>query len=157
MRPTWCKFSSDIPRLPLSFPMHWNWYSALYTIPWSWFMWMGWLRCSLFQGAWPSRTWSVFHIPVTTAETHHPLPHCACVHCLVSVTMNVNRCHFFSLWRNSSLCHCFLCLSISDTVLSDCFSATICCMATECNKILVGRFNLYCHNTNILLWGHGPT
>ena len=36
------------------------------------------------------------------------------------------------------------------TSMSDCPSAAICLMATECNGILVGRFNLYCH-TNIHL------
>ena len=49
--------------------------------------------------AWPSRTWLVFHIPVTTVETRHPLPHCANIHCLISVnvqqaSMNVIGCIF---------------------------------------------------------------
>jgi len=35
--------------------------------------------------AWPSGTWLVFHVAVTSAETRHPLPHCANIHCLVSV------------------------------------------------------------------------
>ena len=39
-------------------------------------------------------------LSVTTAETHHPTPHCAHTHSLVSTTilqvsMNVNGCHFF--------------------------------------------------------------
>ena len=42
----------------------------------------------------------VFHVIVTTAETHHPLLHCAHIHCLVSINvqqalMNVSGCHFF--------------------------------------------------------------
>ena len=152
MRPTWCKFSSDIPRLPLSFPMHWNWYSALYTIPWSWFMWMGWLRCSLFQGAWPSRMWPVFHIPVTTAETHHPLPHCACVHCLVSVTMNVNRCHFFSAYLYTFTSYTLPCQMLF------CQTAPLLSSVTwQQHGIVVGRFSLYCHTTTICLWPHGPS
>jgi len=28
--------------------------------------------------------------------------------------------------------------------------------ATECHRILVGRFALYCHTINIYLWYHGP-
>ena len=43
------------------------------------------------------------------------------------------------------------------TILSDCPSATICHMATICNGIFVGRFNLYCPTTNICLWHHGLT
>ena len=31
--------------------------------------------------------WLVFHIAVTTAETHHPLPHCAHIYCLVSLNI----------------------------------------------------------------------
>ena len=34
MGPIWCKLG-DIPVLPPSFPVHWGWYSAPYTIPWS--------------------------------------------------------------------------------------------------------------------------
>jgi hypothetical protein len=50
--------------------------------------------------AWPSRMWRVFHTAVTTAETCHPLPHCANIHCLFSVNvqqalMNVIGCNFF--------------------------------------------------------------
>jgi len=48
----------------------------------------------------PSRMRLVFHVAVTTAETHHPPPHCAHVHCLISinvqlVAVNVNGCHLF--------------------------------------------------------------
>ena len=50
--------------------------------------------------AWPSGMWLAFHIPVTTAGTHHPLPHCAHIHYLVSknfqqASMNVNGRHLF--------------------------------------------------------------
>ena len=37
-------------------------------------------------------------------------------------------------------------------ILSGCPSAVICCTATKCNRILVGRFSLYCHTTNIHFW-----
>ena len=52
--------------------------------------------------AWPSRTWLVFHVAVFTAETRHPLSHCANIQCLVSVnvqqaSMNVNGCNFFCM------------------------------------------------------------
>ena len=51
--------------------------------------------------AWPSRTWFVFHVAVTTAETRHPPPHYANIHCLVSVnqqaSVNVIGCNFFRM------------------------------------------------------------
>lgn len=31
------------------------------------------------------------------------------------------------------------------------------CIATEFNRILAGRFSLYCHTINICLWHYGPT
>ena len=52
--------------------------------------------------AWPSGTWLVFHVAVATAETRHPPPHCANIHCLVSVnvqqvSMNVIGYNFFRM------------------------------------------------------------
>ena len=52
--------------------------------------------------AWPSGTWLVFHVAVTTAETRHPPPHCTNIHCLVSVnvqqaSMYVTGCNFFRM------------------------------------------------------------
>ena len=52
--------------------------------------------------AWLSGTWLVFHIAVATAEMHHPPPHCANIHCLVSVniqqaSMNVTGSNFFHM------------------------------------------------------------
>ena len=44
---------------------------------------------------------------------------------------------------------CFICTSTSDTILSDCPSAAICHGATKGIGILLGRFNPYCHTTNI--------
>ena len=68
-------------------------------------------------------------LTVATAEMHHLPPHCANIHCLVSINvqqalMNVSDCNFFHME-----CH----------------------MATKSNRILVERFNLYCHATNIHL------
>jgi len=50
--------------------------------------------------AWPSGKWLVFQVAVATAETCHPSPRCANIHCLVSVkvqlaSMNVIGCNFF--------------------------------------------------------------
>jgi len=57
-----------------------------------------------------------------------------------------------SLWRNS-MTHLYLIhTSMSDTVLSACRNTAICCTPTKCNEILMERFNLYCHTTNIYLW-----
>lgn len=39
---------------------------------------------------------------------------------------------------------------------SDCPSAAICNMATKIYWILMGKFSLYCHITNIHLWHYGP-
>ena len=52
--------------------------------------------------AWPSGTWLVFHVAVATAETRHPPPHFANIHCLVSVnveqaSMNDIGCNFFRM------------------------------------------------------------
>ena len=52
--------------------------------------------------AWPSGTWLVFHVAVATDETRHPPPHCANIHCLVSVnvqqaSMNVIGDNFFRM------------------------------------------------------------
>ena len=43
-----------------------------------------------------------FFIAVATAETHHPLHHCAHIHCLISINvqhalMNGSGCHFFHM------------------------------------------------------------
>ena len=45
-------------------------------------------------------TCKYLHKSTVTAETHHPLPHCAHIHCLVSTkiqqeSMNVNECNSF--------------------------------------------------------------
>ena len=52
--------------------------------------------------AWLSRMWLVFQVTAAAAETHHPPPHCANIHCLVSINvqqalMNVIGCHFFCM------------------------------------------------------------
>ena len=88
-------------------------------------------------------------------------PHCTHLHCLFS--LHVHKCWlmsmdaFSSTWRNSATYLCFVCTSMSDIILLDCPSAAICHTATKRNRILVGRFNLYCHTTNIHLWCCGPT
>lgn len=46
-------------------------------------------------------------------------------------------------WRNSVTLLCFLCVSVSDSILSDCTSAAVCHKANTCTGILVGRFYLY--------------
>lgn len=48
---------------------------------------------NLHRWRWPA-------LAITTAETHHPLHHCAHIHCLVSIniqqtSVNVSGCHFF--------------------------------------------------------------
>jgi len=61
----------------------------------------------------------------------------------------------FSAWRNSVTPLCSVHTSMSDAIVSDCPSVAICHTATACNRIMVGRFSLYCHTTNIHLRCHG--
>ena len=102
------------------------------------------------------------HPTVITAEYHYPLPlHWAHVLCLVSrniqqALMNVNRCHFFLMEEFSDK----PLLQTHSHVRRRSIRAPLCChlsKATKCNRISVGRFNYYCHTTNICLWHHGPT
>ena len=57
----------------------------------------------------------------------------------------------FSAWRNLVSHFCIICTSMTDTTVSDCPSAAICHTATTHNRILVGKFNLYCHTTHLPL------
>ena len=98
-----------------------------------------WGHKNLQEQRWPNVT-------VATAQTHQSPPHCAHIHCLLSINvqqalMDVSECHF-SAWRNSMTQLCLIHASISDASLSDCPSAAVCQKATTCNRILVGRFNL---------------
>jgi len=72
---------------------------------------------------------------VTTTEIHHPLPCCAHIHCLVSINvqqalMNVSEWNF-STWKSSVRHFFFICISMSDAILSDSPSAAVCCTATK--------------------------
>ena len=70
--------------------------------------------------------------------------------------MSVGAIFFQHGGRNSVPHFCFICTSMSDTILSECLSADSCHVARECNGVLVGRFNLYCFTTNICLCCGGP-
>jgi len=66
--------------------------------------------------------WITACMPRSSAETHHPLPHCAHIHCLACVNaqhefMNVSGCHFFCVEEFSitPLLHPHF---MSDTILS---------------------------------------
>ena len=88
--------------------------------------------------AWPSGMWLVFHVAVTTAETHHPPPHCAHIRCLVSiniqqVSVSVNRCNCLSMEELSSMSLCFIFTFMSCALLSNCPSAAVCRTATKWN------------------------
>ena len=61
----------------------------------------------------------------------------------------------FSTRRNLPTSLHFIRPSMSDAIVSDCPSAATYQTAITCNGILVGRFSLYCHDTNICLWCHG--
>ena len=68
--------------------------------------------------------WRWSTVTVVSAEMHHPLPHCAHIHCLVStnvqqVSMNVSVAIHFA--RRNSMTHLFFIhISISDAILPDC-------------------------------------
>ena len=107
---------------------------------------------------WASGMQLVFHI-VATAETHHSIPHCAHIYCLVSLStpncqwMSVGA--IFSTRRNSVTHLCFIRTSMSDTIFSDCHSAAVGHMAIKCDGILVGRFSIYCQyyqQPPLMLW-----
>jgi len=86
--------------------------------------------------AWPFRMWLAFHVAVTTAETHYPLPIYAHIHCLLSINiqqvlMNVNGCHFFHMEEFSFTpqfqphCH----------VTHRCVRLPLCCRPSHSNKM----------------------
>ena len=77
---------------------------------------------------------------------------------LYKCSVSVNECQwvaFLSEKRNSVTHICFICTSMF--ILSCCPSAAISRTATKRNRILVGRFNLYRHPSNIHLWHRGLT
>jgi len=95
-----------------------------------------------------------WNAPLTTSLCSYPL------FGLYRRSVNVEECQwvpFFLPWRNSVPHLCFICTSTSGAILPDCPSAAICHTATTRNRILLGRFNRYCHTTNIHLQHHGPT
>ena len=103
-----------------------------------------------YQRRWPT-------VIIATDETHHPPLYCVQIHCFVSVNIQqaiyeFQWMPFFSTRRNSVLSLCYISTFMSDIILWDCPSAAICHPATKCNGILVGRFCLYCHATNIHPW-----
>lgn len=58
------------------------------------------MHTALVQMCMAEQKWLVFNTAFTNAERHHPLPHRAHIHCLVTVNVkcvseNVNGCHFF--------------------------------------------------------------
>ena len=70
--------------------------------------------------------------------------------------MNVSGGYFFCMeeFSDSPLLHMHF---RNQTSFCQTAYADISHMSTKCNRILMGRFNLYCHATNIRLWHHGPT
>jgi len=148
--------------LPPSFPTYRSWYSATYTVPCCnlpicmdeliktlYILW--WNSCE-----WPSKhVFSFLLLPTPLKHTTH------CLTVLISAVQSpemLNKHQLMSVvatcsaWRKSLTHLCFKHTSISDAVLLDCPSAAICCTATTYNRILVGRFNIYCHTLPLILW-----
>ena len=112
--------------------------------------------------AWMYGTWFAFHIAVTTAEMYHPLPHSAHIHCLGSinvqqVSINNNGCHFFrrGIQFPTFISYALPCQTPFSQTAPLLPSVTP--QQNVMNRILTGRFSLYCHITNIHLWHCGPT
>ena len=84
----------------------------------------------------PSGKRLVFHIAVTTAEMDHPPPHWAHVWSLkmFSKHQRLSVGAVSSAWRNSVTQFGFICTSVSDTILSDCPTAAICCTGNTAGK-----------------------
>ena len=95
-----------------------------------------------------------FHAAVTAAETHHPLPQCVHIHCLVSISvqqalMDVYGCNFFRMEEFSLTPF----LQTQTHVRHRAARLLLCChlyTTTTWNGILAVRFNTYCHTTTIL-------
>ena len=92
---------------------------------------------------------------------HHPPPNCAHIHCLVSInihqasrTINGCRFFFFSAWRNSMTHFFFSCLSMADTILSDCPSTAICHIATNLHGVKVQPLLPYYQHLPLTLWAN---
>ena len=84
-------------------------------------------------------------VGVTKAETHHPLPHPAHIHRLVSINvqqavMNVSGYHFFHMEEINDI-----------PLLHILFSAAICHMATTCNGGMVQPLLPYHQHLPLLL------
>ena len=119
--------------------------------------WDGWWeRATMSQGllfiilGWSD--WETLHLRdalnVATAEMHYPLPNWAHMCCLVFVNIklvqtNINGCIFFSdtLWLHITC-------PIARLPLHWYFCNTA---KKKKYELLVGRFNVYCHTTNITL------
>jgi len=102
-------------------------------------------------------SWKSALVEVTPCHCHHcqkTPPHCAHTNGLVSIMFSKRW--WMSIFLHGGIPHlCFSCTPMSDAVLSDCPSAAICRTTTTCNRILLGRFSLFCHTTAICLWHHG--
>ena len=104
-----------------------------------------------------SRDYPLFHCwnaPPTASQCPHPQ------FGLHKHSSSIDECHWLTLFstsRNSVPHLCFIHTSMSDTIPSDCPSASNCCTVTTCNGVLVGAYTLYCHITNIHLWCHELT
>jgi len=77
-----------------------------------------------------------YRITVTTAEAHHPLVHCAHIHCVVSINiqktlMNVNGCHCFQMeeFNDTPLLHPHFCVRYHSIRLP------LCCHLSHSNKM----------------------
>ena len=90
----------------------------------------------------------------------HPCHHCwntpptasLCSHPLFGLqkfSASINECQWAPSFLHGEIhFYTFFLYALPDTILSDYSFAAIFHMATECNGILVGRFNLCCHTAN---------
>ena len=99
-------------------------------------------------------------LTTTTAKMHHPLSHCTHIHCLDSINVHkhwwISVGAIFSMEEFSATPSLHMHFHVRHRSVR-LFSVALCHMATKCSGILVSMFILYCHNTIIHLWYHGPT
>ena len=104
--------------------------------------------CQLVKSAWMSRMWLVFHVAVISASL------CSHLFGLYKHSASINECQWVPFFPHEGIqWHTFASYALlCQTSFCQYPSTAICHMATKCNGMLVGRFNLYYHTTNIHLW-----
>ena len=136
----------NIPTLPPLFPMHWFSSTHNFLVVIHQFMWMSCSRCSSFCSTQGCPEYGLSFTLLSSL-----LKNClTCSRTLFSqCSASIDECQWVPFFLHGGLqWYTFASYTLP-------CKTVICCTATKCTGILVGRFSLYCHTTNIRLWGHG--